>query len=142
MAKANLRQAHMDLERRSIRSPFDGQVLRVHARAGEKVGSDGIVELGQTQAMYAVAEVYETDIAQVKLGQRARIRSSVLPRELSGVVERIAMTVGKKRVFDDEPASQRDARVIEVEVKLDDSKTAAPFTNLQVEVRFSADGRR
>jgi HlyD family secretion protein len=136
VVKTDLRQARMDLERRNIRSPIDGQVLRVHTRAGEKVGSDGIVELGRTDAMYAVAEVYETDIAHVRVGQQARVRSAVLPRELTGTVERIARTVGKKRVFDDDPASRRDARVIEVEVRLDDSPAAAPFTNLQVEVRF------
>lgn len=136
VAKADLRQAQMDLERRSIRSPIDGQVLRVHTRAGEKVGSEGIVELGETHAMYAVAEVYETDISHVRVGQRARVKSPVLARELTGTVERIAMKIGKRRVFDDDPASSRDARVIEVEVRLDDSRAAAPFTNLQVEVRF------
>jgi len=136
VVKVDLRRAQIEVERANIRSPIDGQVLRVHTRAGEKVGADGIVELGETHAMYAVAEVYETDIARVKVGQKARVTSAALPRELTGTVERIAMKVGRKLIVDDDPAAARDVRVIEVEVKLDDSAAAAPFTNLQVEVRF------
>ena len=55
-------RAELDLA--VVRSPIDGQVLEVHARQGERVGPDGIVELGQTDAMYAIAEVYETDIGR------------------------------------------------------------------------------
>jgi HlyD family secretion protein len=137
VAKASLKQAEVDLERRVIRSPIDGRVLRVHARAGEKVGSEGIVELGETGAMYAIAEVYETDLPRIRLGQRATASSPVLPKPLAGTVDRIAPTVGRKKIFDEDPASRRDVRVVEVEVRLDDSTAAAAFTNLQVEVRFA-----
>ena len=37
----------------------------------------GILELGQTQQMYVVAEVYETDIKKVRLGQKAIITSAL-----------------------------------------------------------------
>jgi HlyD family secretion protein len=50
-------------------------VLQIHARPGERVGPEGIVELADTSVMYAVAEVYETDVGRVRIGQRARIRS-------------------------------------------------------------------
>jgi HlyD family secretion protein len=36
----------------------------------------------------------------------------------------------------DDPVARKDARIIEVEVKLDDSKAAANLTNLQVEVEI------
>lgn len=35
-----------------------------------------------------------------------------------------------------DPAARKDARVVEVEIRLDDSAAAAPFTNLQVEVEI------
>ncbi len=136
VVEEDLAQARIALERRTVRSPLDGQVIRVHTRSGEKVGGDGIVDLGETSAMYAVAEVWESDIARVRVGQEAWVSSPVLPKELHGRVERVAMEIGKKRVFDDDPASARDTRVIEVEVRLDDSAAAATFTNLQVGVRF------
>jgi HlyD family secretion protein len=136
VAKASVKMAHVDVERRTIRSPVTGRVLKVYARAGEKVSSNGIVEVGRTDAMYAVAEVYETDVARIHVGQRARVKSPVLPRELAGTVERIAMKVGRKSIVNDDATADRDVRVVEVEVKLDDSAAAAPFTLLQVEVRF------
>jgi HlyD family secretion protein len=137
VARADLKQARIDLSRSEIRAPIDGQVLRVHARPGEKIGPEGLLELGRTDAMYAVAEVFETDVSRLRVGQRATVSSPVLPRELTGTIDRIAMKVGRKSVFDDEPHDPRDARVVEVEVRLDDSRAAAPFTNLQVEVRFA-----
>jgi HlyD family secretion protein len=136
VARAALRAAQADLERRTIRSPVTGRVLKVHAREGEKVTSDGIAEVGRTDEMYAVAEVYETDIARVRVGQRTRIRSAVLPKELAGTVERIAIQIGRKSIFEDAPSADRDVRVVEVQVRLDESAVAARFTNLQVEVRF------
>jgi HlyD family secretion protein len=136
VAKAGIKMAHVDVERRTIRSPVTGRVLKVYARAGEKVSSNGIVEVGRTDAMYAVAEVYETDVARVHVGQKARVKSPVLPRELTGTVERISMKVGRKSIVNDDATADRDVRVVEVEVKLDDSAAAAPFTQLQVEVRF------
>ena len=72
VAIADLRLARAELARVEVRSPIQGQVIEVHARAGERVGPEGIVDLGETGAMYAVAEVYETDIAGVGSGPRPR----------------------------------------------------------------------
>jgi HlyD family secretion protein len=109
-------------------------VLEVHAREGEKVGPDGIAEIAQTQAMYAIAEVYETDVGRVKLGQRATISSPALEDSVQGTVDRIGLKVGKKDVLATDPAARTDARVVEVEILLDDSKRVAGLTNLQVDV--------
>jgi hypothetical protein len=42
--------------------------FRDSRQSGETVGNDGIVELGQTDSMEVVAEVYQTDIAQIQQG--------------------------------------------------------------------------
>jgi len=84
--------------------------------------------------MYAVAEVYETDIGRVKVGQRATVRSPAFSPELAGVVERVGMKVGKLEARDLDPAARTDARIVEVHIRLDDSTRAAPLSNLQVEV--------
>jgi len=141
-AAAELRLARAELARNQVSSPIDGQVIDVHARDGERVGPDGIVEIGQTHAMYAVAEVYETDIGRVRLGARARVASSALPRMLNGTVDRIGMRVGKLDALGTDPAAKTDARVVEVEVRLDDgdAAVAAPLTHLQVEVTIQPAG--
>jgi HlyD family secretion protein len=138
VAQADLRGAEVELERTRVRSPIDGQVIDVHARDGERVGSEGIVELGQTEHMYAIAEVYESDIGRVKLGQPAQVRSAALERPLHGTVDRIGYKVGKLDALGTDPAARTDARVVEVEVRLDeaDSAIASALTQLQVEVEI------
>jgi len=84
--------------------------------------------------MYAVAEVYETDIGLTKVGQHATVRSPALVPELTGTVERIGMKVRKLDVLDSDPVARTDARVVEVRIKLDDSARSARLSNLQVDV--------
>ncbi len=136
VGRANLAQAEADLDFSTVRSPIDGQVLALHTNPGGRVGPDGIAELGRTDQMYTVAEVYETDIGKVHVGQRATITSPALHGKLLGTVERIGMKIGKRNVLDDDPAASTDARVVEVHIRLDDSGAVASLTNLQVEVRI------
>jgi HlyD family secretion protein len=133
VTRAQLKTAQTALERQYVRAPFDGQVIDILAREGERA-TQGIVELGRTDRMYAIAEVYETDIRRVRLGQRARVESPALALPLEGTVDRIGRKVGKLDAIGADPAARTDARVVEVEVRLDDSKPAASLTNLQVEI--------
>ncbi len=84
--------------------------------------------------MYAIAEVYETDIGRVRIGQRAVIRSPALPHPLDGIVERIGLKIGKKDVLSTDPVADADARVVEVDILLSEPELAAMFTNLRVDV--------
>lgn len=136
VARAELTRAEAQLELSRVRSPIDGQVLKIHSREGERVAVDGIVEIGATSSMYAVAEVYETDIGRIRVGQRASVESPALPRVLEGSVERIGLRIGKQDVLSTDPVADTDARVVEVEVRLDDPEPAARLTNLRVDVRF------
>jgi HlyD family secretion protein len=134
VARAELARAEAELELSRVRAPIAGQVLEIHARGGERVGADGLLELGDTAAMYAIAEVYESEIGGVRVGQRAQVRSPALPRALAGRVERVGLKVGKKDVLETDPVSDADARVVEVEILLDDPDPAAALTNLRVDV--------
>lgn len=134
VAEARVGRAQAALERAHVRSPADGRILEVNARPGELVGRDGIVELGQVQRMYAIAEVYETDIGRVAVGQSATITSQVLSGPLSGVVEHVRLQVRKQDQMGTDPAARKDARIIEVEILLDDPAPVAGLSHLQVEV--------
>ena len=136
MASAALQEARAEFARAHVYSPIDGRVLAVHAREGERVGPDGIVALGRTSEMYAVAEVYESEIGRVKFGQRAVVTSPTLPEPLTGTVDWIRLQVGKLDALGTDPAARKDARVVEVEIRLDDGEQAAGLTNLQVEVEI------
>lgn len=135
--RAELQRAEAELELAVVRSPINGHVLDVHARQGERVGPDGIAELGQTDAMYAVAEVYETDAPRVRIGQRATVSSPALPQPVGGAVDRIGLKVGKQDVLSVDPAAKTDSRVVEVRILLDDARQVAGLTNLEVDVTIT-----
>ena len=136
VARAEVSGARAELERTLVRSPVDGVVVKIHARAGERVGQEGILEVGRIDEMVAIAEVYETDITGIRVGQRATVTSPVLPEPLTGQVDWINLKVGKLDVLGSDPAARTDARVVEVEVRLDDGHLVSGLTNLQVEVEF------
>jgi len=139
VAAAEVTRAAATLALDTVRAPVSGQVISIHARRGERVGADGIAEIAQNDEMYAVAEVYETDIARVHVGQTATVHSPALPSALTGTVERIGLKIGKLDLLDTDPVARTDARVVEVHVKLADARRAAALSNLQVEVTIAAD---
>ncbi|NET02213.1 MAG: ABC exporter membrane fusion protein [Sphaerospermopsis sp. SIO1G1] len=140
-AKSLVETAKADLELTYVRSPRNGQVLKINTFAGEIIENSGIVEIGETQQMYVVAEVYETDINRVKRGQNTTITQMNLPGELTGKVDHIGLLIDKKDVLNTDPAADIDARVVEVKIKLDDqsSKRVAGLTNSKVRVAIALD---
>ncbi len=140
VARANLAAAQADLALAEVRAPSAGRVLAIHARAGERVGTAGVLELGNTQEMYAVAEVYETDIRRVASGQRATVTSAALAKSLVGTVERVGLIVAKMDVLGTDPIARTDARVVEVDIRLDEGQDVEGLTYLQVTVEI--DGAR
>lgn len=133
-ALADEQRARREYESSALYAPVAGRVIKIHAHAGEEVDARGVLELAQTDQMYAVAEVYETDIARVRPGQHATITSDLLPRPLQGQVERIGMKVTPSSVLPADPASFADSRVIEVKIRLDDSGAVAGLINGRVSV--------
>jgi len=119
-----------------IRAPDPMQVLKIHVDPGERVGKDGVMELGQTRQMSVIAEVYETDIGRVRPGQEAIIRSPALPSEVKGQVTDIGFQVGRMDVLDIDPVARTDARVIEVIITLGENSGLDALTNLQVDVEI------
>lgn len=132
--------AEASLERSIIRAPRPGKVLDIATYAGETIDEDGILQLGNTNQMYVVAEVYESDISEVELGQRAAIADSSLPRTLYGTVETISSQINKNDILDNDPAADIDSRVVEVKIRLDeeDSSLVTGSINLQVDVEIES----
>jgi HlyD family secretion protein len=148
-ARSNLRLAQVRLDRTIIRAPKPGQILKVLLKEGESIevssgsgsGSNGqgIVELGNTNQMDVVAEVYETDVGRVKVGQTATITSSAFPGKVTGKVSRVGLKIGKNDVISTDPAANTDVRVIEVRIRLLNSRPVADLTNLQVAVAIDSE---
>ncbi len=137
-AMAAVQQAQAELELAYVRSPRDGQILKVHTWAGELVGAEGIADLGQTSQMDVVAEVYESDIQKIRVGQTVEITSAALNRPIAGTVKEIGLQVLKKGLRDTDPTADTDARIVEVKIALDAASTqqAGHLTNLEVTVKI------
>ncbi|WP_392481405.1 ABC exporter membrane fusion protein [Nostoc sp. C110] len=140
-AQAAVKKSQADLNLAYVRSPKNGQVLKIHTWAGEVISKDGIIELGQTEQMYAIAEVYETDISKVRLGQQATVTSGGLIEELKGNVDEVGLKVGVLNALGTDPVADADTRVVEVKIRLSpqDSQKVANLTNLEVNVMINTE---
>jgi HlyD family secretion protein len=126
--KGNLREAQdelvkteADLVNTELRAPFSGTVLKLQSRVGERPGDDGILELGASDQMEVLAEVYESDINRLQLGQRASVTSENggFSGTLKGRVIRISPQVRQRDVLSTDPTGDADARIVEVRLALD-----------------------
>jgi HlyD family secretion protein len=136
-AETAIQQAKADHDLTYITSTLDGTILRIHSRNGEVIGTSGFAEIGNTSKMQILAEVYQTDIRNVRLGQKATITSTTFPGKLQGTVQEIGWQVDKQGIFSINPNSDADRRVIEVKISIDnptDSQKISRLTNLQVDV--------
>jgi HlyD family secretion protein len=136
--EAQIAHADAQAHRMTIYAPIRGRILNVRVKPGEEVGSGPVLVMGDTDKMRAVAEVYETDIGRVTVGQSATITSRALPRPLTGKVMRIGNLVFKNDVLNIDPAARADARVVEVWIELDEPAMIERLTNLTVDVTINA----
>ncbi|AKN60632.1 lipid ABC transporter permease [Synechococcus sp. WH 8020] len=137
---AKRRSLETDLAESELVSPIDGVVLKIHSRVGERPGSDGVMEVGASQAMEALVEVYESDINRISLGQAVTLTSENggFKGTLEGRVERITPQVRQRKVLSTDPTGDADARVIEVDVVLspESAQRVTQLSGLKVIARF------
>lgn len=138
-ARASLKRAETALTKAYIRAPIAGRILEIHAKPGEVVGSSGIADLGQTDRMQVLAEVYQTDISKIRIGQKAMIASPSFAGEVSGTVRSIGLQVTQQEISSNTPGENLDRRVVEVRIHLnaEGSKRVANLTNLQVQAAIN-----
>ncbi|WP_427158604.1 ABC exporter membrane fusion protein [Aliinostoc sp. HNIBRCY26] len=133
---SQLEKAKVDLESLYVKAPVAGQILNINTRVGEVVGSKGIVDIGQTQQMYVIAEVYESDIHYVKIGQEATIVSEYggFTGEIKGEVDQIGLQIEQPGIINDDPTAKADVRIVKVKIRLrpDDSERVRTLNKLQV----------
>jgi HlyD family secretion protein len=132
MTKADYNRGQV--ERTLVRAPASGKVLKIHTHPGEQVGSDGILELGKTSRMFVIAEVYETDITRVRLGQKATISGDLLPEKLEGVVTLVGSEITRSELMPTNPASFADTRVIRVMIHVPDGERVSRLIHGKVDV--------
>ena len=111
----------IDLFNSRLRSPIDGFILGINTRVGERSKNEGILDIGSSQKMEALIEVYESDIDRVFISQNVELSSENggFQENLKGKVIRISPQVKQRKVLSTDPTGDADSRIIEVLVKLD-----------------------
>jgi ABC exporter DevB family membrane fusion protein len=130
LARARLAEAQAMLDKTIIRSPIDGVVLRKHMNAGEVVSDKSdypIVTVGDSSVLRVRADVDETDIAKIKVGQRAYVKADAYgEKKFRGRVVRVGQALGKKNVRTDRPAERVDTKILETLIELDAGQSLPP----------------
>jgi len=111
----------VDLFNSKLRSPIDGFILGINTRVGERPKNEGILDIGSSQKMEALIEVYESDINRVFISQNVELSSENggFQKILNGKVIRISPQVKQRKVLSTDPTGDADSRIVEVLVKLD-----------------------
>ena len=123
LARARLKQAEAALEYTLIRAPFDGVVVRRLAQVGETVGpiaggtagggAGAICVLLDRSSLEMVADVNETHISKVRVGQPAEVALDARPeRKYKGEVRQIV------------PTADRQKGIVQVKIRLLDPDEA------------------
>ena len=138
---ADKNSIEIDLYNSKLRSPIDGFILSINTRAGERSNSEGILEIGASQKMQALIEVYESDIDRVFLNQNVELISENggFEETLKGKVIRINPQVKQRKVLSTDPTGDADARIIKVLVGLDDESISLVkrFAGMKVIAKFT-----
>jgi RND family efflux transporter MFP subunit len=105
-ASANERVARVGFEQTLIRAPFDGVVLTKNANVGDivtpfsaAVDTKGVVvTMADMDTLEVEADVAESSLAKIKVGQPCEIQLEAFPEaRLAGVVNRMVPTVDRTK---------------------------------------------
>jgi HlyD family secretion protein len=121
-------------------SPLDGFVMSVNAEAGERVGQLPIAEVADLREMACMAEVHESDVGKLAVGNRVELRSPAIQRTLAGTITRIDRVVGSVQMRSPNPMARSDFRAVPVWITIDpsDAELASRRIQLQVDIAISS----
>lgn len=108
-----------ELENTFIYAPISGTILKILTWPGERIRDNGLLELADLTQLDVVAEVYESDLLNVKRGQKAYINATGFQRIYNAEVRELGFQVKKNDLNDTDPLADRDNRIIEVRLTLE-----------------------
>jgi RND family efflux transporter MFP subunit len=123
VARANLKSAEVSVDQTIIRAPFDGIVLTKNANVGDNItpfssaadSKGAVVTIADMDTLEVEADVSESAIGRIKIGQPCEIQLDAIPGErFAGSVSRTVPTVdrAKATVLVKVRFAARDARVL------------------------------
>jgi len=139
-AIASRDRAKQELAFATVLAPQEGRILKVVVQPGDKVGDSGILEMADTSRMVVTAEVYQSDIKGVRLGQGATISADGFEGSARATVYQVLPQVQRQSIFAGEAGENQDQRVFQVRLRIDPTdlkqRRIGGASNLQVNVVF------
>ena len=126
-----IRLAEANLAATTIDAPIAGTILEVTAHPGE-VSTGTLLYLANLESMVVVAEVFQTDVLAIHLGDSAEV--DILGQNTPGTVTTIGTLIGKNQATSLDPTALADRRIAKVRIRLDDCARARRLNNMQVDV--------
>ena len=122
-------------------APAGGTILKIYSSIGETVGRKPVMQIADLEHMVCLAEVYESYLNEIEVGQTATLRSSAFRDGVSvtGIVKSIGRIIHGAELKELDPFAKADVRVVEVTIEIDpgaSTEQAARLVNLQVEVEI------
>jgi ABC exporter DevB family membrane fusion protein len=130
------------LEKTIVRAPISGKVIRKYVNDGEIVYTENpfpLLTIADTEQTRISAEVDESDIGRIHVGDAVEIRSDAYPDVImNGEIQEIADYVGARQILPNNAAKNLDMKVVQVRINLPpDSLLKLGMT---VDVRIKPDG--
>lgn len=121
LQQAQLAEAKARLSKTIICSPLSGTVLKKYIQAGELIAPGSvIITVGDLSVLHVRADIDETDINKVSIGQSAHVVADAFPnKKFPGQIIRLSNSLGKKHVRTERPGERLDTKVLEALLKLD-----------------------
>ena len=112
------------LDKTYIKSPISGKVIRRYLHRGEMLNKDTqpyVVAVADLEKIRINAEADETDVGKINIGDPVEIVSyAYSDKTFKGSVREISDYAGIRKVTPNNPAKNRDMKVVQVKVGLDD----------------------
>lgn len=135
-AEAALAKARADAELARVRAPIPGTIIRIFARPGDQVGSDGLMEMADLTRMDVVADVFETDLGRLQPGMVADVTIPGERQRVTATVREIGWQIRRTTQAGTDPVAAVDSRTVEVRLTLSEEGAALlrRRTGMQVQV--------
>ena len=133
---AKLDNARANREQALVRSPLDGVVMQVYTRQAERVRPNGIVKIVDMSKLRVFADVDEIHLGKVAPGGKVEVTFRGSPAIFKGTIARIAPTVKRMQRIEPDGGSSTDARVVQVEIELDDPSSMPQVLGRETRVTF------
>lgn len=133
---ARLDNARTSREQALVRSPLDGVVVQIYTRQGERIPPGGICKVVDMSQLRVLADVDELHLGRVVTGGKVEVTFRGSPTVYKGKIFRIAPTVKRMQRIEPDGGSSTDARVVQVEIELDDPSSMPQVLGRETRVTF------